>query len=120
MEALYETGYPRRVMEYPVLLRICQDLVLTDLSDVFKTYSGKTVEVFSTDAEGRNVLSDGLWKAGELDPEYIVDLATLTGAVIVALGNQISGMWSNNDDLARSLKSVQRKKWRASLEDAFE
>mgnify|MGYP005718379845 FL=1 len=91
--------------------------------DVFKTYSGKTVEVFSTDAEGRNVLSDGLWKAGEFDPEYIVDLATLTGAVIVALGNQISGMWSNDDIVASRLKNAAERSgeevWRMPLNDQF-
>jgi len=72
--------------------------------DVFRTYSGKTVEVYSTDAEGRNVLADGLCKAGEFDPEYIIDLATLTGAVVVALGNQLTGMWSNDDSLAERFK----------------
>ena len=75
----------------------------------FQNYSGKTIEVFSTDAEGRNVLADGLWKAGELDPEYIVDLATLTGAVVVALGNQISGMWANDEGIAKRLKAAAKR-----------
>ena len=123
MEALYETGYPRRVDGISCLAENMPGSGAYRPGDVFKTYSGKTVEVFSTDAEGRNVLSDGLWKAGELDPEYIVDLATLTGAVIVALGNQISGMWSNNDDLAKSLKSAAERSgepvWRMPLNDQF-
>ena len=76
--------------------------------DVITTYSGKTIEIFSTDAEGSNVLADGLWKAGELNPEYIIDLATLTGAVVVALGNQITGMWSNDNSLQKRLKEAAR------------
>ena len=123
MEALYETGYSRRVNGISCLAENMPGSGAYRPGDVFKTYSGKTVEVFSTDAEGRNVLSDGLWKAGELDPEYIIDLATLTGAVIVALGNQISGMWSNNDDLAKSLKSAAERSgepvWRMPLNNQF-
>ena len=91
--------------------------------DVFQTYSGKTVEVYSTDAEGRNVLADGLWKAADFDPEYIVDLATLTGAVVVALGNQITGMWSNDESLAERVEGSAKKcgepVWRMPLNDQF-
>jgi leucyl aminopeptidase len=72
--------------------------------DVIPTYSGKTVEVLNTDAEGRLVLADGLWKAGEYNPEYIIDLATLTGACVVALGHEASGLWSNDDDLLENLR----------------
>ena len=81
------------------------------------------MEVFSTDAEGRNVLSDGLWKAGEFDPEYIIDLATLTGAVVTALGNQISGMWSNDEDIAKRVKMAASRSgesvWRMPLNSQF-
>ena len=91
--------------------------------DVFKTYSGKTIEVFSTDAEGRNVLADGLWKAGEFNPEYIVDLATLTGAIVVALGNQITGMWANEEDIGKRVKKAASRSgeavWRMPLNAQF-
>ena len=72
--------------------------------DVIKTYSGKTVEVLNTDAEGRLVLSDGLWYTGtHLNPSYIIDLATLTGACVVALGHEASGLWSNDDELLNNI-----------------
>ncbi len=123
MEALYSTGYMGRVNGIACLAENMPGSGAYRPGDVFETYSGKTVEVFSTDAEGRNVLSDGLWKAGEYDPEYIVDLATLTGAVIVALGNQISGMWSNNEDIATRLKNAAERSgesvWRMPLNDQF-
>lgn len=123
MEALHSTGYQRRVNGIACLAENMPGSGAYRPGDVFKTYSGKTVEVFSTDAEGRNVLSDGLWKAGEFDPEYIVDLATLTGAVVVALGNQISGMWSNDEALAGNVKSAAERSgesvWRMPLNDQF-
>ena len=77
MEALHSTGYSRRVNGISCLAENMPGSGAYRPGDVFRTYSGKTVEVFSTDAEGRNVLSDGLWKAGEFDPEYIVDLSLI-------------------------------------------
>ena len=72
--------------------------------DVVTTMSGQTVEVINTDAEGRLVLCDALhWAQEEYDPEYIVDLATLTGAMIIALGHDHGGMFSNDDGLADML-----------------
>ncbi|MEC8874919.1 MAG: leucyl aminopeptidase [Candidatus Thermoplasmatota archaeon] len=106
MEALHATGYKHRVNGVACLAENMPSAGAYRPGDVFKTYSGKTVEVFSTDAEGRNVLADGLWKAGEFDPEYIVDLATLTGAIVVALGNQITGMWSNDEEIGKRIKKA--------------
>ncbi|MER5769679.1 leucyl aminopeptidase [Streptomyces sp. NPDC001985] len=65
--------------------------------DVLRMYSGKTVEVLNTDAEGRLVLADALWKASEEKPDAIVDVATLTGAMMLALGNRTFGVMSNDD-----------------------
>ncbi|MFI1863573.1 leucyl aminopeptidase [Streptomyces jumonjinensis] len=65
--------------------------------DVLRMYSGKTVEVLNTDAEGRLVLADALWKASEEKPDAIVDVATLTGAMVVALGNRTFGVMSNDE-----------------------
>ena len=66
---------------------------------------------------------NGLWKAGEFDPEYIVDLATLTGAVVTALGNQISGMWANDEGIAKRLKRAASRSgepvWRMPLNAQF-
>ncbi|WP_327136886.1 leucyl aminopeptidase [Streptomyces sp. NBC_01340] len=65
--------------------------------DVLRMYSGKTVEVLNTDAEGRLVLADALWKASEEKPDAIIDVATLTGAMVLALGNRTFGVMANDD-----------------------
>lgn len=69
--------------------------------DVFKSYEGKTVEIINTDAEGRLVLADVLWHAAKLEPDYLIDHATLTGACMVALGPWTAGLFANDDELAR-------------------
>ncbi len=87
--------------------------------DVLRTYSGKTVEVTNTDAEGRLVLADGLAYAAEWKPDEIIDLATLTGGCVVALGPAGAGLMSNDDALARALLSAAghagEKVWRLPL-----
>lgn len=72
-------------------------------SDVITIYGGKTVEVLNTDAEGRLVLADALARAGEDEPDLIVDVATLTGSAVVALGTRVSGIMSNQEDLLDKL-----------------
>lgn len=75
--------------------------------DVVKTMSGQTVEVINTDAEGRLVLADVLWYAQEtFKPDVVIDLATLTGAVIIALGSHQAGLFSNDDDLLEDLQKA--------------
>ena len=72
--------------------------------DIVKSMSGQTIEILNTDAEGRLVLADALWYAQkEYDPKFIIDLATLTGAILIALGHEHAGIFSNNDDLADNL-----------------
>ena len=71
--------------------------------DVIRHYGGKTVEVLNTDAEGRLVLADALAFASEQQPDAIVDVATLTGAIMVALGTKAAGLFSNDDGLAEQL-----------------
>ena len=93
-QALWATGYEGRVNGITCMAENMPSAEAYRPGDVIDTYSGKTIEIFSTDAEGRNVLSDGLWKAAELNPSYIVDLATLTGACVVALGHEASGLLS--------------------------
>jgi leucyl aminopeptidase len=88
--------------------------------DVVKSYSGQSVEILNTDAEGRLVLADVLYYAQEqFAPKYIIDLATLTGAIIVGLGHEYAGLFSNNDELADKLiaagKAVDEKLWRMPL-----
>lgn len=76
-------------------------------SDVIKHYGGKTVEVINTDAEGRLVLADGLAFADiNLDPDYVVDIATLTGAISLGLGRQYAAMYTRNKALAHTLSEI--------------
>ncbi len=93
--------------------------------DILKSYSGKTVEVLNTDAEGRLVLADALTYTEEkFKPKFIVDLATLTGAIIVSLGSEYAGLFSNNDKLSDQLidsgKDVDEKLWRMPLNKNFD
>ncbi|MAY82348.1 MAG: leucyl aminopeptidase [Deltaproteobacteria bacterium] len=73
------------------------------LGDILTMYSGKTVEIHNTDAEGRLVLADCITYASKLDVDCIVDLATLTGAAVVALGDHYVALFSKDDDLSSSL-----------------
>ena len=88
--------------------------------DVVTAMSGKTIEVLNTDAEGRMVLADALWYAQErFKPQALIDLATLTGAIIVALGKEHAGLFSNNDELSERLskagEATGEKVWRLPL-----
>ncbi len=72
--------------------------------DIVKSYSGKTIEILNTDAEGRLILADAIhYVEKHYNPDLIVDLATLTGAMVVSLGNEYAGIFSNNDSLANKL-----------------
>ena len=93
--------------------------------DVVTSYSGQTVEMINTDAEGRLVLADVLWYAQEkFDPKFMIDLATLTGAIIVGLGHEYAGMFSNDDGLCQKLTeagtAIGEKVWRMPLDDAYD
>jgi leucyl aminopeptidase len=93
--------------------------------DVVKTYSGQTVEVINTDAEGRLVLADLLWYCQQkYDPRFMVDLATLTGAMVISLGHEYAGFFSNDDELSQQLHAVGEvtgeKVWRMPLADAYD
>jgi leucyl aminopeptidase len=93
--------------------------------DIVKSMSGQTVEVINTDAEGRLVLGDALWYCQDrFKPQFMVNLATLTGAIIVALGHEHAGLFSNNEQLADRLlaagKSVDEKLWRMPLGDPYD
>jgi leucyl aminopeptidase len=75
--------------------------------DIVTSMSGQTIEIINTDAEGRLVLADVLWYvANKFKPKFMVDLATLTGAILVALGTEYAGLFSNNDELAERLSKV--------------
>lgn len=93
--------------------------------DVVKTMSGQTVEVINTDAEGRLVLADALWYTQDrFKPKAMVNLATLTGAIIIALGKSRAGLFSNNDKLATQLAACGEAEgeriWRLPIGDEYE
>jgi leucyl aminopeptidase len=93
--------------------------------DVVKSMNGQTVEVINTDAEGRLVLCDAIWWAQEkFDPEIVVDLATLTGAIIISLGHEYAGMFCNDDGLAAQLtkagETCGERLWRMPIGDAYD
>ena len=88
--------------------------------DIVTSMSGQTIEIINTDAEGRLVLADALWYCKEIfKPQFMINLATLTGAILVALGNQHAGIFSNNDDLAEKLTKAgidaDERVWRLPL-----
>ena len=88
------------------LIPACENLPsgrATKPGDIVKSMSGQTVEVLNTDAEGRLILADALTYAERYEPEAVVDIATLTGAMVIALGHVACGIFSNNDALARAL-----------------
>lgn len=91
--------------------------------DVITTYSGKTIEIISTDAEGRLILADALAYAREFKPDVIIDLATLTGAVIIALGTRIAGAIGNSQDeidrLLAAGRATGEPAWQLPIDDAF-
>ena len=93
--------------------------------DIVKSYSGKTIEVLNTDAEGRLVLADALtFTERKFKPKFIVDLATLTGAIIVCLGSEYAGLFSNDDKLSKQIinagEKVEEKLWRMPLHKNYD
>ena len=93
--------------------------------DIVKSYSGKTIEILNTDAEGRLVLADALtFTEKKFKPKFMVDLATLTGAIIVSLGSEYAGLFSNDDKLSNQLldsgKKVEEKLWRMPLHKNYD
>jgi len=93
--------------------------------DIVTSMSGQTIEVLNTDAEGRLVLADALWYCQDrYKPRLMIDLATLTGAVVVALGHHRAGLFSNNDEIAERLieagKAVGEEVWRLPLSESYD
>ena len=123
MTAIAHLGLQVNVVGY---LAITENMIngkAMRLGDVLTMRNGKTVEILNTDAEGRLILADALSYASERKPAAIVDLATLTGACLVALGNKMAGLFSNNEDLANSMASASKatgeRTWRLPLDEDF-
>ncbi len=93
--------------------------------DIVKSYSGKSIEVLNTDAEGRLVLADAItFTERKFKPKFIIDLATLTGAIIVSLGSEYAGLFSNDDKLSKQIfsagEAVEEKVWRMPLHKNYD
>ena len=93
--------------------------------DIVNTMSGQTIEIQNTDAEGRLVLADALWYAQDrFKPEFMIDLATLTGAIVMSLGNKMAGIFSNNDTLSDKLFVAGEESgdlvWRLPLSSSYD
>ncbi len=93
--------------------------------DIVKSLSGQTIEIINTDAEGRLVLADVLWYVQDkYKPQFMINLATLTGAILVALGKENAGLFSNNDDLAARIfeagKTTGETVWRMPMSPAYD
>ncbi|MFM2486562.1 leucyl aminopeptidase [Celerinatantimonas yamalensis] len=124
MQALVELQLPIRVIG---VLAGCENMPSSKAyrpGDILTTMSGQTVEVLNTDAEGRLVLCDALTYVERFDPELVIDIATLTGACVIALGHHTSGMMSPHNPLAHDLIAAAEqsgdKTWRLPLGDEFD
>ena len=111
MRAVAELQLPINLV---VLVPTCENLPdgnAVKPGDVVTSMSGQTIEVLNTDAEGRLILCDAMTYAERFEPELVVDVATLTGACVIALGHHASGLFSNNDSLARALLNAGEQAW---------
>lgn len=106
------------MLELPINLTVivpaCENLPDGDANkpgDIVTSMSGQTIEVLNTDAEGRLILCDAMTYAERFEPEVVVDVATLTGACVIALGHHASGLFSNDDGLARELLAAGEESW---------
>ncbi|MFM1797724.1 MAG: hypothetical protein RLZZ117_2 [Cyanobacteriota bacterium] len=113
-------------VEVHVLVASCENMISGGAihpGDVLRASNGKTIEINNTDAEGRLTLADALVYASKLEPDAVVDLATLTGACVIALGEEIAGLWSNNDELAAALNAASKEAgealWRMPLRGSY-
>ncbi len=124
MHALAKSAAPVNVVGLVGLVENMPDGNAQRPGDIVTTMSGQTVEVHNTDAEGRLVLADVVWYAQEtFKPKAMVDLATLTGAILIALGHEYAGLFSNDTALAKQLinagQATGEKLWRLPMDDAY-
>lgn len=106
MEAVAMMNLPINVIGIVPTVENMPSGCATKPGDIVTSMSGKTIEVLNTDAEGRMILCDALTYAQQFKPKALIDLATLTGAVIIALGRHPSGLMSNDDKLAEQLSAA--------------
>ncbi len=124
MKAVVELQLPINVVG---VIATCENMPAGNAlkpGDIVTSMSGQTIEVLNTDAEGRLILCDALTFAGKFDPETVIDLATLTGACVIALGHIASGLYANDEALAAQLLAAADasgdKTWRMPLWDDYQ
>jgi leucyl aminopeptidase len=124
MQAIVELALPLNVTGMMVCAENMPSGRATKPGDIVTSMSGKTIEVINTDAEGRLVLCDALTYAERFDPAAVIDIATLTGACVIALGNHASGLYSNRDALGEQLfeasMRAEDKAWRMPLWEEYQ
>ncbi len=113
-------------LEIHFIVAACENMIngsAVHPGDVVKASNGKTIEINNTDAEGRLTLADALTYASNLKPDSIIDLATLTGAIVVALGNDVAGFWTNDNlmakDLMRASSQAGEELWQMPLQKSY-
>lgn len=123
-KALGELKLPLNVVG---LIPTCENMPsgrATKPGDVLTSMSGQTIEVLNTDAEGRLILCDALTYAERFEPAAVIDIATLTGACVIALGHHVSGLFANNDSLAKALLDAGEKAgdraWQMPMLDEYQ
>ncbi|CAN5900841.1 leucyl aminopeptidase [soil metagenome] len=123
LQAVARLGLKVNVVGYLALTENMTGGRALKLGDVLKMRNGKTVEILNTDAEGRLILADALSYAAEQKPDRMIDLATLTGACVVALGQKVAGLLGNDDALAGDVLSACRatgeRAWRLPLDEDY-
>ncbi len=123
LQAVAEMELPINVVGIVAASENLPDGAANKPGDVVTSMSGKTIEILNTDAEGRLILCDALTYAGRFKPSVVIDIATLTGACVVALGDQASGLFSNDDSLAEQLLNAgsnsDDRAWRMPLWEEY-
>ncbi|ODN41948.1 leucyl aminopeptidase [Piscirickettsia litoralis] len=124
MKAAAEMNFKKNIVGIVVAAENMPDGKALKPGDILTSYSGQTIEVINTDAEGRLALCDGLSYIEKFKPQAVIDIATLTGACVVALGEHNTGLMSNDDDFAQTLlkagKEAADKAWQLPLDEEYQ
>ncbi len=124
MNAIVEMDLPLNVIGMVAAAENMPGSKASRPGDIVKSMSGKTIEILNTDAEGRLVLCDALTYAERYKPEAVIDVATLTGACVIALGHHTTGVLSNNDELATELLDASKqsadKAWQLPIGEEYQ
>jgi leucyl aminopeptidase len=123
MQAVAELDIPLHVVGLIPATENLPDGAALKPGDIITSMSGRTVEIITTDAEGRLILADALTYASRYQPAAIIDMATLTGACIIALGSDVAGIMGTNDKLVENIKyasdTTGEKIWQLPLWDEY-